>query len=136
VGDVSEFEGRVYGIIPAALEQAKAAATNITEEEQTVYEGTIASNTLDIVGIDLTSMGTVNPEDNEYEEIKRMDDEKGIYKKLVLDQGKIVGAIILGDKKGITTMKRLMNRQTDIIKYKDSILEDDFDYKKITGKEG
>lgn len=131
VGDVSEFEGRVYGIIPAALEQAKVAATNLLEEEPMVYKGTIPSNTLDIVGIDLTSMGTVNPEDNKYEEIKRMDDEKGIYKKLVLDQGRIIGAIILGDKNGITTIKRLMNQQTDITKHKDSILKDDFDYKKL-----
>jgi nitrite reductase (NADH) large subunit len=131
VGDVAEFEGRVYGIISAALEQARIAATNILEEEQTIYKGTIPSNTLDIVGIDLTSMGTVNPEDNQYEEIKRIDEEKGIYKKLVLDQGKIVGAIILGDKKGVTKIKRLMNQQTDVTKHKDSILEDDFHYKKV-----
>jgi nitrite reductase (NADH) large subunit len=76
-------------------------------------------------------MGTVNPEDNQYEEIKRIDEEKGIYKKLVLDQGKIVGAIILGDKKGVTKIKRLMNQQTDVTKHKDSILEDDFHYKKV-----
>jgi nitrite reductase (NADH) large subunit len=130
VGDVAEFERRVYGIIPAALEQATVATTNILDENQTVYKGTIPSNTLYIVGIDLTSIGTINPEENKYEEIKRMDEEKGIYKKLVLNQGKIVGAIILGDKKGVTTIKRLMNQQTDITKHKDSILDDDFNYKK------
>lgn len=131
VGDVAEFEGRVYGIIPAALEQARIAATNLLEEEQTVYNGTIPSNTLAIVGTDLTSIGIVNPEETKYEEIKRTDNEKGVYKKLVLDQGKIVGAIFLGDKKGITIIKRLIYQQTDITKHKDSILKDDFDYKKI-----
>ena len=60
-----------------------------------------------------------------------MDKDKGTYKKLVLDQGKIVGVILLGDKKGTTAIKRLMNQQTDIIKFRDSILKDDFDYKKI-----
>jgi nitrite reductase (NADH) large subunit len=133
IGDVAEFEGRVYGIIPAALEQARIAATNLLEEKQTVYTGTVPSNTLDIVGIDLTSMGIVNPEDGKYEE-KRIDDQKGIYKKLVLDQGKIVGAILLGDRKGITTIKRLMVQGTDITKCKDSILKDDFDYQKINLK--
>lgn len=131
VGDVAEFEGRVYGIIPAALEQARIAATNLLEEEQTVYNGTIPSNTLAIVGTDLTSIGIVNPEETKYEEIKRTDNEKGVYKKLVLNQGKIVGAIFLGDKKGITIIKRLIYQQTDITKHKDSILKDDFDYKKI-----
>jgi len=132
VGDVAEFEGKVYGIIPAALEQASIAATNMQGEEQKVYTGTIPSNTLDIVGIDLTSMGIINPEETKYEEIKNVDDEKGVYKKLVLDQGKIVGAILLGDRKGLTAIKRLMIQETDITKYKDSILEDDFDYKKVT----
>ncbi len=131
VGDAAEFEGKVYGIIPAALEQARIAATNIMEEEHTVYTGTIPSNTLDIVGIDLTSIGIVNPQDNKYEEIRKIDDKKGIYKKLVLEQGKIVGAILLGDKKGIITIKQLMSQGIDVTKYKDSILRDDFDFKKI-----
>jgi nitrite reductase (NADH) large subunit len=131
IGDVAEFEGRVYGIIPAALEQAKIAATNLLEDDQTSYKGTVLSNTLDIVGIDLTSMGIINPEDGRYEEIKKVDEEKGVYKKLVLDQGKIIGAIILGDKKGVTAIKRLMIQETDITKHKDLILNDDPDYKKV-----
>ncbi len=132
VGDVAEFEGRVYGIIPAALEQATIAATNLMKEEQKVYTGTIPSNTLDIVGIDLTSMGIVNPEEAKYEEVKKVDDTQGVYKKLVLDQGKIVGAILLGTKKGLTAIKQLMSQEIDITKYKDSILNDDFDYKQVT----
>ncbi len=131
IGDVAEFEGRVYGIIPAALEQARIAATNILGEEQKVYTGTIPSNTLKIVGVDLTSMGLVNPEEAKYEEIKKTDTKKGVYKKLVLDQGKIVGAILLGDRKGVTSIKRLMAQETDITRYKDLILKVDFDYKKL-----
>jgi len=130
-GDVAEFEGRVYGIIPAALEQAKIAAINMLEREKQVYKGTIPSNTLKIVGIDLTSMGLVNPEGPQYEEIKKIDKEKGIYKKVVLKEGKIVGAIILGDTKGVTQIKKLMDQEVDVTKYKDLLLEDDFDYRKI-----
>jgi len=132
VGDVAEFEGIVYGIIPAALEQASIAAANILGMEHNVYTGTIPSNTLKIVDVELTSMGLVNAEEPKYEEIKKTDKKKGVYKKLVLDKGKIVGAILLGDKKGVTSIKRLMNQETDITKYKDSILNDDFDYKKVT----
>ena len=132
-GDVAEFNGRVYGIIPAALEQAKVAAANMLGNEQSVYTGTIPSNTLKIVDIDLTSMGIVNPEEpKKYEEIKKTDNKKGVYKKLVLDKGKIVGAILLGDTKGIISIKKLMTQKTDITKYKNSILNDNFDYKKIS----
>ncbi len=130
-GDVAEFEGRVYGIIPAALEQAKISAINMVGREKHVYKGTTPSTILKIVGIDLTSMGLINPEDSKYEEIKKINEEKGIYKKIVLEQGKIVGAIILGDKKDVTWIRKLMNQQIDVTKYEDFILEDDFDYRKI-----
>ena len=132
VGDVAEFEGKVYGIIPAALEQASIAAANMLRAEQSVYTGTIPSNTLKIVDVELTSMGRVNPEDPKYEEIKKSDQKKGVYKKLVIDKGKIVGAILLGDKKGVTSIKRLMTQKTDITEYKNLILTDNFDYKKVT----
>ncbi len=76
-------------------------------------------------------MGLVNPEEPTYEEIKRTDAPKGIYKKLVLDKGKIVGAILLGTKKGVTSIRKLIAKETDITKYKNLILNDDFDYKKV-----
>lgn len=132
VGDAAEFEGRVYGIIPAALEQASIAAANMLGEEANIYAGTVPSNTLKIVDVELTSMGLVNPEEPKYEEVKETDKKKGVYKKLVLDKGKIVGAILLGDKKGVTSIKKLMTHETVITKYKNSILKDDFDYKKVT----
>ena len=130
-GDIAEYEGKVYGIIPAAMEQAKIAAQNMLQEKQDNYNGTIPANTLKIVDVDMTSVGVVNPEEPKYEEIKQTDQKKGIYKKLVLDKGKIAGAIILGDKKGVTPIKKLMSQETDITKYKDSILKDDFDFKKV-----
>jgi len=130
-GDVAEFEGRVYGIIPAALEQAKIAAMNMLGKEKQVYKGTIPSNTLKIVGIDLTSMGLVSPEGPQCEEIRKIEKEKGVYKKIVLEQGKIVGAIILGDTKGVSSIKKLMDQGIDVTKYKDSLLENGFDYRRI-----
>jgi nitrite reductase (NADH) large subunit len=130
-GDVAEFEGRVYGIIPVAMEQAKIAAINMLEKEKQVYKGTIPSNTLKIVGVELTSMGLVNPEGSQYEEIKKIDKEKGVYKKIVFEQGKIVGAIILGDKKGVMSIKKLMDQEIDVTKYKDLLLKDDFDYRGV-----
>ena len=132
IGDVAEFEGTVYGIIPAAIEQAKIATANIMGEENNIYTGTFPSNTLKVVDIDLTSIGVVNPEDSKYEEIKETDQKKGVYKKLVLDKGKIVGAIIVGDKKRVLLIKRLIAQETDITKHKKAILRDNFDYKKAT----
>jgi nitrite reductase (NADH) large subunit len=133
-GDVAEFEARVYGIIPASEEQAKIAALNMLDQEKHVYRGTIPSNTLKIVGIDLTSIGIVNPEGPKHEEVKKTDKERGVYKKIVLDQGKIVGSIVLGEVKSAGVLKMLVERGIDVTKYKDSILEENFDFRKILAK--
>ena len=74
------------------------------------------------------SMGITNLEGPQYEEIKKIDKKRGIYKKLVLNQEKIIGAIILGDKKDITSIRRLITQELDVSKYKDLLLEDNFDY--------
>ena len=129
VGDVAEFEGRVYGIIPAAEEQARTAALNMLDKK-IAYAGTIPSNTLKVVGIDLTSIGVVNPEGSKYEEVKRADVEKGIYRKIVLDKGKIVGAIVLGDKRAATAIMKLMELGKDVSQYKEAMLEDNFDFRR------
>lgn len=130
VGDVAEFKGKIYGIIPAAIEQATIAAANMLGE-QIFYAGTIPTNTLKVTDMELSSIGLVNPEDPKYTEIKHTDKTKGIYKKLVLDQNKIVGAILLGTNRGFTSIQKLITQETNITKYKDSILNDDFDYKKF-----
>lgn len=130
-GDVAEFEEKVYGTIPAAMEQAKIAATNITGKEPQNYTGTVLSNTLRVINIELTSIGIVNPENKKLEEIQKIDKQKGVYKKLVFDQGKIVGAIFLGTRKNIIPIKKLIAQETDMTRYKDLMLKDDFDYKKI-----
>lgn len=87
-----------------------------------------------IASVSLISMGLVNPEGSQYEEIKKVNRQGGVYKKVVLKEGKIVGAIILGDRRGVAAIKRLMDREVDVTKYKDHLLEDDFDAEKITRK--
>jgi nitrite reductase (NADH) large subunit len=131
-GDVLEWHKKIYGLIPPAIEQARVAAANMLEGEKHVYNGATPFATLKIAGISLTSMGLVSSEGPQYEEIKRIDKQRGVYKKIVLDQGKIVGAILLGDRKGTSTLTRLMQQETDVTKYKNHLLEDDFDYKQIT----
>lgn len=126
-GDVIEHKGRIYGIIPASFNQARIAASNILNKK-IKYEGTILWNTLKVMGIDLTSIGLVNPEGEGYEEIINENSEEGIYKKLVLQDGVIVGVIWMGTKTGISELDRLISQKTSVEEWKDSILEDDFDF--------
>ncbi len=126
-GDVTQHADRVYGIIPASFNQARIAAKNALSQKQK-YEGTIPSNTLKVVGLDLTSIGTVNPEDESYEEVRREDREQGVYKKIVLRNGEVCGLISIGTKKGVSEIGRLISQKTNVEKWKHSLLDDDFDF--------
>ena len=132
-GDVAEFRGQVYGIIPAAIEQARAAAANMLGRKQTEYQGTIPSNVLQVVGIDCVSIGVVHPsEEDDYQELRKS--EAGIYKKLVLKYGRLVGAILLGDRKDVAPISRLIQRGADVSRYTERLLDDDFDWFKVVGQ--
>ncbi len=111
-GDVASFRGRSWGIIPVARIQAAVAAANMAGEEA-VYEEVVPSNTLKIVGIGLTSAGLVTPK-GEYEEIRVMDPEAGIYKKLVLDGNVPVGAIVIGDRALAKKLEKMVTRAKSI----------------------
>ncbi|MDP2967738.1 MAG: FAD-dependent oxidoreductase, partial [Deltaproteobacteria bacterium] len=60
-GDVAEHRGRVYGIWPAAQKQGEIAGVNMAGGDES-YGGTVVSNTLKVVGIDLTSTGEIDAE--------------------------------------------------------------------------
>ncbi len=130
-GDVAEFNGQVYGIIPAAIEQARVAALSMMGADVAPYTGTIPSTTLKVVGIDLTSMGEVNPEGEGFTELRFADRAQGMYRKIVLRNGRIVGAILLGDKKNVSPIARLIKAQTDVSTQASRLSERDFDFRTL-----
>jgi len=130
VGDTVQHKGRVYGIIPASFGQARSAAHNIFGQEKK-YAGTIPSNTLKVMGVHLTSIGLVNPEEGEFEELRKEIREEGIYKKIVLKDGIIVGAIWMGTKEGVSDILRVITKKANVNEWREALLEDQFDYSLI-----
>ena len=126
-GDVIQHLGKVYGIIPASFHQARVVASNILGEKEK-YVGTVPSNTLKVVGLDLTSVGLVNPEEGTFEEFRKEKKEEGIYKKVVIQEGVVIGAIWMDTKKGAGEISRIISQKLNVEKHKVSLLEDDFDY--------
>ncbi len=130
-GDMAEFDRRIYGIIPAAIEQARVAAANMISPNSATYEGTTPSNTLKVVEIDLTAMGIVNPEEPGYVAYRKSEPDKGVYKKLVFKDGALVGAILLGDRESVRPVTRLLARNAEIASLGPRLLEPDFDLKSL-----
>ena len=126
-GDVAEFNGMPYGIWPAAMDQGRIAGLNMAGVE-TAYAGTTMANTLKVAGIDLASAGDIDA-DNKYE--SRTVSDESTYKKIVIDDNRIIGCIMLGDTKVFNKITRLMTAKTDVSAVKDEILKEGFDFSSI-----
>ena len=126
-GDSVQHRGRIYGIIPAAFQQARTAAHSVLGHPQ-AYEGTVPSNTLKVMGVDVTSIGLVTPEPGTAQEFRQESPEQGIYKKIVIQDGRLVGAVWLGTKAGMNEINRMVAEKADVSRWMEQLLEDNFDF--------
>jgi len=126
-GDVAEFNGMPYGIWPAAMDQGKIAGASMAGVD-TTYAGSTMANSLKVVGIDLASAGDIDA-DNKHES-KTLSDES-TYKKIVLDDNKIIGCIMLGDTTTFNKITKLISTKTDVSAVKDEILKEGFDFSSL-----
>jgi nitrite reductase (NADH) large subunit len=129
-GDAAEHRDRIYGIIPAAFEQARAAAAAVLGQDRP-YAGTVPFNTLKVAGLYLTAAGEIDAEGPGFESVVRSVPESGLYKKLVLQDGRLAGAIWMGTKKGAAEISRLVALRRDVSTIKQALLEDDFDFTEL-----
>jgi nitrite reductase (NADH) large subunit len=95
VGECAEHRGTVYGLVAPILEQARAAAASMLGDEA-AYAGSVMSAKLKVAGIDLVSIG----EPAGAAEAVAADAAAGVYRKLVVRDGRAAGAVLLGDVRG------------------------------------
>ena len=95
VGDVVDHDGRRYGLWPACVEQAQVAAANMVGSEA-AYRVTAQPARLKVPGIDLLSVGAVDAPVGEARTVVVSAYGTRRYRKLILEEGRLKGAIILG----------------------------------------
>ena len=116
LGDCIEYNNQIYGIIPACVEQSKILASCILGKKKMEYSGTTPKNTLKIVGINLTSIGQINPPEEEsgaWDILKKADKKDCCYQKIVLKDNKLKGAILFGESKNLNFVTQNLNQQID-----------------------
>lgn len=132
-GDVAQYQGVTYGIIPAATEQGKAAGANMVDEKSTPYNGTIPNNRLKVVGINLVSIGEATAEEEDNVSIlRRQDGSGGLYQRVTLRDGKVTGAILIGSTENFLPLKRLIDSGQDVSAYQERLLDESFDLKALS----
>lgn len=127
-GDVAEFEGVVWGIIPIALRQAEVAARAMAGDEDATYDPVAPNTTLKMAGVDVFSAGLIGCEGDDCVEYVRSDEEAGLYRKIVVQGGVIVGAIVVGSKDGVRELTTLINRGVRVERWGESIVGGHFDF--------
>ncbi|OXS79419.1 nitrite reductase large subunit NirB [Domibacillus enclensis] len=116
VGECAEHREVVYGLVAPLYEQGKAMAAHICEEPAAGYEGSVLSTQLKVSGVDVFSVGEI-VEDDETKTIKMFDDWKGTYKKVLIRDGKMAGAVLFGDTSEGNKLLRLINKKSDVEEY-------------------
>jgi nitrite reductase (NADH) large subunit len=95
VGDVVDHDGRRYGLWPASVEQAQVAATKMVGGDA-AYRVAAQPARLKVPGIDLLSIGVVDARGGESRTVVVSAYGTRRYRKLILEDGRLTGAIILG----------------------------------------
>ena len=96
-GDVAEHSSGALGLWPVAVEQARVAALNALGGDE-VYEPKPPITMLKVTGVDLASVGAIATSEPGDEEIVVEEPTEGVYRKVVLREGRAIGGIVLGSE--------------------------------------
>jgi nitrite reductase (NADH) large subunit len=96
VGECAEHRGLCYGLVEPAYEQAQVLARRLAGESAT-YRGSVPAANLKVAGVHVFSAGDFLAATAGAEEIVLSDPGFGVYKKLVIANGRLIGAVLFGD---------------------------------------
>ncbi len=110
VGECAQHRGRTYGLVAPLWDQVKVLADRLTSKKpNAVYEGSQVSTKLKVAGVDLAVMGSRDG-DGDDEEVTYSEPSRGVYKKLIVRDGKLAGAILLGDASAAPDLLQAFDR--------------------------
>jgi ferredoxin-nitrate reductase len=116
IGEIAEHRGKTLGITSAAEKQADTLARYIDGNLQSTYEGSVPMNILKLSGLDLCSIGMAEAplNDPDFEEILFIDKAQRYYKKCIIKDDRLVGAILIGDKSEFAEFKTLIESKIEL----------------------
>jgi ferredoxin-nitrate reductase len=116
LGEIAEWQGQMWGITAAAEEQAAIAARYLSGDILQPYKGSLSMNLLKMEGLNLCSLGRVEvpTDDSTFEEIVFIDKAKRYYKKCIIQNDRLVGAILMGDKSEFLEFKHLIQNGIEL----------------------
>lgn len=116
VGECSEHDGKVYGLVAPLYEQGKVLADYLTGKETEGYKGSTTFTSLKVSGCDLYSAGQIVENENVHG-IEIFNSVDNIYKKVYLSDGQVVGAVLYGDTDDGSRFYNMMKKHESLEDY-------------------
>ncbi|RYZ06257.1 MAG: NAD(P)/FAD-dependent oxidoreductase [Myxococcales bacterium] len=111
LGECAEHQGKTYGIVAPAWEQAAVLADVLTgRNSATTYRGSKLYTRLKVAGVEVATMGISEPERPEDDVLQIVQDRKDTYRKLIVRDRRLVGAILVGDTSAAGALVQCFDR--------------------------
>ncbi len=120
VGECVEHDGNVYGLVAPLFDMCRALADGLVEKPSG-YRGSVTSTKLKVAGLDVFSAGDFSGGDGA-EDIVLRDASRGVYKRVVVKDDRIVGAVLYGDTGDGGWYFDLLKRQEDVSDLRDVLI--------------
>jgi len=136
MGEIAEHRGKMLGITAAAEKQADVLARFIHGDLQSLYDGAVPMNILKLHGLDLCSIGIAEaPVNSEgYDEILFIDKSMRYYKKCIIKDDRLEGAILIGDKSEFAEFKSLIENKIELSERRIQLLRSGQKAEPVIGK--
>lgn len=125
VGECAEHRGRVYGLVAPLWEQGQVLADHLTgRNPNAAYKGSKLATKLKVMGVELASMGLTRPEHETDEVICFSEPSRGVYKKVIIRDNQLIGAMLLGETSKASFLMQAFDRGTPLPEERASLLFD------------
>ncbi|GIE94668.1 nitrite reductase large subunit NirB [Paractinoplanes rishiriensis] len=115
VGECAQHRDQVYGLVAPLWDQAKVLADHLCGSNPgAAYHGSQVATKLKVAGVDVASMGLLNPEREDDELLEFAEPKKGIYKNVIIRDGVLVGATLVGDARKAQTLMQAFDRKSEL----------------------
>ena len=121
LGECVEIEGRTYGLVAPLYQMARVAAERLADRPEPRFVHSETPTKLKVTGIDLYSVGDFADGDDR-DDIVLRDASAGIYKRVVVKNDRIIGAVLFGETADGAWFADLQKKQTDISQMRDTLI--------------
>lgn len=121
VGECIEHRNQTFGLVEPLWGQAFICATHLAEHGSLTFKSPTVPTQLKVSGVDVFSAGNFEPKED-YEDIILNDDKRQIYKRIIIQNDKVIGAVLFGDTEDGMWYAELIADQTPVSTFRNKLL--------------